>query len=80
MAQDGGKFVSLTHGRFLPPENTHCTHFSRDRVDSSAIDRSEGLLERKIPITPYGIKALTFRFVAQQINHCATAVSLLKLF
>ena len=28
----------------------------------------------KIPVTPAGIEPATFRFVAQRLNHCATAV------
>jgi hypothetical protein len=28
----------------------------------------------KIPLTPAGIETGTFRFVAQELNHCATAV------
>jgi len=28
----------------------------------------------KNPLTPAGIESVTFRFVAQHINHCATAV------
>ena len=36
--------------------------------------RSEGLCQRKIPMTLAGIKPATFRFVAQHLNHCATAV------
>jgi len=28
----------------------------------------------KNPLTPAGIEPATFRFVAQQLNHCATAV------
>jgi len=31
----------------------------------------------KNPLTPSGIKPATFRFVAQYLNHCATAVPLL---
>ena len=31
----------------------------------------------KNPLTPAGIEPATFRFVAQHINHCATAVSVL---
>jgi len=27
----------------------------------------------KIPLTPAGIEPATFRFVAQHLNHCATA-------
>jgi hypothetical protein len=28
----------------------------------------------KIPLTPAGIEPANFRFVAQRLNHCATAV------
>ena len=30
----------------------------------------------KNPLTPRGIKQATFRFVAQHLNHCATAVQI----
>ena len=37
--------------------------------------RSEGFyVNEKIPMTPAGIEPATFRFVAQHLNHCATAV------
>ena len=32
-------------------------------------------MSMKNPLTPAGIKPATFRFVAQHLTHCATAVS-----
>ena len=36
--------------------------------------RWEGFYINKNPLTPAGIESATFRFVAQHLNHCATAV------
>ena len=74
-AQDGGKFVNLTHRLPLPPGNIPGTHFgwrlSRPQ-GHSAIGRI--LCQCKIPPTPAGFEPATSRFVAQHLNHCATAV------
>ena len=74
-AQDGVKVVSLTHRSPLPPGNAPGAHFC------SRLSRPQGhsvvgriLCQRKIPMTPAGIEPATFRFVAQHLNHCATAV------
>ena len=76
-AQDGGKVVSLTHRPPLPPRNARGSHFfqrlSRPQ-GHSVIGRI--LCQWKIPMTPAGVEPATFRFVAQHLNHWATAVSI----
>ena len=66
-AQDGGRLSALRTGRLYPQEMLLILISFRGWM------RSEGLCQWKIPMTPPGTEPETFRFVAQHINHCATA-------
>ena len=73
-AQDGGKVVSPTHRLPLSQEILLVLISVRGWVDPRDIVRSEELCQWKIPVTPSAIEPATFRFVAQLLNHCVTAV------
>jgi hypothetical protein len=73
LAHEGGKVVSPTHQPPLPQEIFLVPISVRGWVDPRAIVWTEGLCQWQIPMTPSGIDPATFRFVAQCLNHCATA-------
>jgi len=75
-AQDGGKVVSLTHRPPLPPGNSPGTYFCWRLSRPQGHSAMEGITSMTNSMTPSGIEPATFRFVAQHLIDCATAVPL----
>ena len=71
--QDGCKIVSLSHRPPLPPGNTPGTHFCQRLSRPHGHSATGRIMSLIIPMTPSGMESATCRFVAQCLNHYATA-------
>ena len=72
------RLSALLTGRLYPPGNIPGTHFCYRLSQPQGHSATEGLCQRKIPMTPSGIELATFRLVAQcliqlrhRVPHCS---------
>jgi hypothetical protein len=73
-AQDDGRLSALSTRSLYPQEILPVSFLlEAELIPELQCDRKD-FMSMKIPLTSAGIEPATFRFVAQYLNHCATAV------
>ena len=77
-AQDGGR-LSAPAAFTLRKYSWYSFILEAESTPGPYYDRKD-FMSMKNPLTPAGIEPATFRFVAQHLNHCATAVPNLILY
>jgi len=74
MAQDGGRLSALRTVRLYPRKYSWYSFLLEAESTPGPKCDGKDIMSMKNPLTPSGIQPATFRFVAQHLNHCATAV------
>jgi hypothetical protein len=75
-AHEGGNVVSPKHRPPLTPGNIPGTHFCKRLSWPQGNSAAGRIMSMKNSVTPSVIDPATLRFVAQCLNHCATACPL----
>ena len=78
-AQDGGRLSALCTSCLYPPGKYSWYSFRLEAESTPGpyCDRNN-FMSMKNPLAPAGIEPATYRFIAQRLNQCATAVPILS--
>jgi len=79
-AQGGGRLSALRTGRLYSRKYSWYSFLLEAKSTPGPWCDRKNFMSIKNPVTLAGIKPATFRFVAQHLNHCATAVLSMALY